>query len=191
MTNKRKTWDKEKMIQAVNLVRAVTAANKFGVPRRTLRDYLKTDLPPEKLVSTVLGRRPVFSADMEKLSSQYCVDMDNNFFGLRRSDVKSMAFQLAIKNNTFHPFQNEEAGRKWFKGFMRRNAHLSLRTPRATSHARVLGFSVENVNQFFNLYEIEFEKVKRQPHRIYNVDETGICVVQHKISKVLTLKGKK
>ena len=72
MANKRKTWDKEKMIQAVNLVRtgklsAVAAANKFGVPRRTLRDYLKTDLPPEKLVSIVLGRRPVFNADIEKL----------------------------------------------------------------------------------------------------------------------------
>jgi len=41
------------------------------------------------------------------------------------------------------------------------------------------------------LYEPEFERVKRQPHRIYNVDETGICIVQHKSEKIVTLKGKK
>lgn len=68
---------------------------------------------------------------------------------------------------------------------------LSIRTPHATSSTRAKGFSQENVNQFFDVYELEFEKIKRQPHRIYIVDEIGICIVQHKLEKVISVKGKK
>ena len=92
-----------------------------------------------------------------------------------------MAYQLALKNQIHNPFQNDARGRIWFRDFLKRHPNLSIRTPRATSKARAKGFTQEYVKKFFNVYEDEFEKVKGQPHRIYNVDETGICVVQHKI----------
>ncbi|XP_011859539.1 PREDICTED: jerky protein homolog-like [Vollenhovia emeryi] len=110
---------------------------------------------------------------------------------MRRRDLKTMAFLLALKNNVTHPLKNESAGRNWLKGFLKRHPNLSLRTPRATSYARATGFTKENVKSFFDMYEPEFERVKRQPHRIYNVDETGMCIVQHKSEKIITLKGKK
>jgi hypothetical protein len=40
-------------------------------------------------------------------------------YGLRRQDVKRMAFQLAIRNGLKSPFNQEKsaAGKKWFGSF--------------------------------------------------------------------------
>lgn len=104
-----------------------------------------------------------------------------------------MTFQLAIRNGLKHHFSTgkESAGKKWLRGFLRRHLHLSVRTPQAISAARVKGFNAENVAQFFDIFEKEMEKINFSPHRLFNVDETGITVVQHKQSKIIGLKGKK
>jgi hypothetical protein len=47
------------------------------------------------------------------------------------------------------------------------------------------------VRKFFEIYGPEFRKINSQPHRLFNVDETGITVVQHKHRKVISLKGNK
>ncbi|CAH2018085.1 unnamed protein product [Acanthoscelides obtectus] len=116
--------------------------------------------------------------------------MDNRFFGLRRSDVKRMAFELAIANNIQHPFSQEKgvAGKKWLRGFFKRNPQLSVRSPQGMSNARIRGFNQESVASFFDLYEKELSKINFAPQRLFNVDETGISVVQHKRSKVISAK---
>lgn len=84
------------------------------------------------------------------------------------------------------------AGKKWLRGFLRRHPTLSIRTPEAVSAARVKGFHPVVIANFFDLYEPELAKIKSAPHRIYNLDETGITLVQHKRSKIgLGWKGKK
>lgn len=140
-----------------------------------------------------LGRKPVLTKEIEDLLVKYCLDMDARFYGLRRKDITRMAFELALKNGLKHPFSAEKmcAGKKWLRGFLKNHPQLSLRKPQGTSFARVKGFSPENVKRFFELYEPELLRIKSQPHRLYNVDETGITIVQHKVSKVITLKGKK
>nr|CAH7765781.1 unnamed protein product [Callosobruchus chinensis] len=96
-------------------------------------------------------------------------------------------------NNLKHPFNliTASAGKKWLRGFMNRHPDLSFRTSEPMSAARVKGFNPEAVNHFFDLYEPEFDKVRSPSHRVYNVDETGITVVLHKRSKVISVKGKK
>jgi hypothetical protein len=56
---------------------------------------------------------------------------------------------------------------------------------------RVKGFTSENVARFFDIYESELRKVNHQTHMIFNVDETGITTVQHRHSKVISMRGKK
>lgn len=73
---------------------------------------------------------------------------------------------------------------------LRRNDVKRMGFQLAIKNKRPHPFKNSNA-KFFDLYKVEFEKVKRQPHRIFNVDETGICTVQHKMSKVVTFKGKK
>lgn len=73
---------------------------------------------------------------------------------------------------------------------MRRNPHLSIRQPEATSMARVQGFCEANVNGFFYLLEELVDKHGFDGTTIYNVDESGFSTVQKKLDKVVALKGK-
>jgi hypothetical protein len=89
--------------------------------------------------------------------------------------------------------KNEAAGKKWLKRFLKRHAEiLSVRLPQGTSAAaRVESFTKENVNKFFDLLEPELKKINFNPNRLYNCDETGVSVVQHKNMKVISMKGMK
>jgi hypothetical protein len=73
--------------------------------------------------------------------------------------------------------------------FMKRHPELSLRKPQAVSTARVKGFNCKNVSVLFSILETEMEKIKFSPNRLFNIDETGITVVHHKTSKLISLKG--
>jgi len=186
------------MIKAVNAVRSkqmgyLKVSKEFGVPRGTLERYVKKEAEPSELVKTRMGRHPILPENVEADLTNYCKEMDKRFYGLRLTDIKHMAFQLAISNNLKHPFNvnKESAGKKWLRAFLHRHPELSVRTPQATSAARIKGFNQEAVNSFFDIYETEMEKIKYSPYRVYNVDETGITVVQHKQSKIISIKGKK
>ncbi|GBP36153.1 Tigger transposable element-derived protein 1 [Eumeta japonica] len=87
---------------------------------------------------------------------------------------------------------NNIAGRAWLDYFLRRHKDkLSLRKPLGTSQTRVQGFNRSAVNEFFDILEIEYAKTQFPPDRIYNVDETGLTVVQSKIPYVIGRKGKR
>ena len=103
-----------------------------------------------------------------------------------------MAFQLATRNNLKHPFKQEksEAGKKWLRSSLKRHPVVSMRTPEDISAARVKGFTSENIGRFFDIYESELRKVNHPVRRTFSVDETGITTVQHRHSKVVSMRGK-
>lgn len=196
---KRKQWTEENMKRAIMAVRNKNmglgrASIYFEVPKSTLKDKVNSgDNDLNKLVSTKLGRKPVLDSELEQSLVKYCLDMEARFYGLTAKDVKKMAFHLAEKNSVRHPFNegNAKAGWKWLHSFMRRHPELSLRKPQLTSMKRIRGFSRENVKQFFDIYEPLLEMINHDPKRLYNCDETGITIVQHKTTKVIALKGKR
>ncbi|KAJ4432782.1 hypothetical protein ANN_21421 [Periplaneta americana] len=176
---KRKQYDKEAMLGAVRAVRNgemgyLKASKYFEAPKRTLERFVKDNRSPEELVDIPLGRKPVLPSELEEQLVQYCSDMEERFYGLRTQDIRRMAFQ-----------------KKWVRAFLKRHPVLSMRTPQGISAARVKAFTPENVAKFFDNYEPLLTKVNRNPHRVYNVDETGITTVQHKHRKVIGMKGKK
>jgi hypothetical protein len=57
--------------------------------------------------------------------------------------------------------------------------------------ARAKLLNIAAVNRFFDIIEAEFEKLNYNTNRIFNVDETGLSVVQSKIPKAVALKRKK
>ena len=75
------------------------------------------------------------------------------------------------------------------KGFLKRHPEISLRSLEATSLARASGFNKPQIAKFFELIHEIYEKNNLTAARIYNIDESGINVVQ-KLSKVLAKKGK-
>jgi len=60
-----------------------------------------------------LGRKTVLPSEHKNELVAYCLIMDQSYYGLRRQDIKRMAFQLAIRNVLKHPFnqENSEAGK--------------------------------------------------------------------------------
>lgn len=65
------------------------------------------------------------------------------------------------------------------------------RKPCGTSFSRALGFNKENVGVFFKLLEEAYKKYNYPADRVYNVDETGLTIVQSKIPYMVGRKGKR
>ncbi|XP_025195696.1 tigger transposable element-derived protein 6-like [Melanaphis sacchari] len=83
------------------------------------------------------------------------------------------------------------AGKDWVKGFRKRHPEITLRSPEATSSARAQAFNRPNVMKFFTILQNVQQKNSFLPHRVFNVDETGLTTVQSKCSKILALKGRR
>lgn len=136
--------------------------------------------------------RQVFSNDMEKTLEKYLVTCSNMYYGLTPKTTRQLAYQYAEKNNLPYPQtwkENKMAGRDWYAGFMERHSRLSLRTPEATSLARISSFNKTTVNDFQNKLESLLKKHQFAPEDIFNLDETGVTTVQ-KVQKVISSKGR-
>ncbi|XP_036334788.1 uncharacterized protein LOC118745442 [Rhagoletis pomonella] len=149
----RRQWNVENMRKAIAAVKndemgILLASKTFQVPHTTLQRMARSQKPSEELLSTKLGRKPVFSQEIER--------------------------------------------KDWFNGFCKRHREiLSLRRPTSTSFDRAKGFTRHNVSSFFNLLEDEYIKHNFSATRIWNVDETGLSVVQSRQPKVIAQKGKR
>ncbi|CAH2099225.1 unnamed protein product [Euphydryas editha] len=69
--------------------------------------------------------------------------------------------------------------------------NLLVEQPTGTSQARANGFTKERIDEFYdNLEKIQADKCFPAA-RIFNVDESGLSIVQSKIPKIIARKGKK
>uniref|UniRef100_H2YBW1 DDE-1 domain-containing protein n=1 Tax=Ciona savignyi TaxID=51511 RepID=H2YBW1_CIOSA len=158
-----------------------SSALQHNVNRTTLSRYVKD------AKSTGLNDPDVFQDFEEEELASYIIQCSKMFHGLTRIDCRRLAFQYAQSNKKKIPSswaEKEIAGKDWFLGF------LALRMPEATSLARSISFNKYNVNLFFDNFESVMQRYKFQPHRIWNLDETGITTVQ-KPKRILAQKGLK
>lgn len=117
-------------------------ARDFHIPYRTLARYCQkiTDgqLQGEDDATLTVGyatHRQVLSADQEKELSTYLEKAPAIYFD-RVKEVRKLAYQFAENTNITIPQswkENEMAGSDWFSGFLKRNKHLSIRSPEAIS----------------------------------------------------------
>lgn len=78
------------------------------------------------------GPPTVHTTEEEARLAQYCVAMADMRLGLTREGVMAMAYTTVNKTGLDHPFKEGHAGRGWYKGFMARQATLTLLTLWAT-----------------------------------------------------------
>ncbi|XP_076814279.1 uncharacterized protein LOC143460585 [Clavelina lepadiformis] len=189
-------WDEEAMRHAIGAVRDGTmgikkAAEQFHVPKTTLLRRLKKKNKIALGSRKMLGRSTDLPEEIENQLAKHIEDMEAKFYGLTSMDLQKLAFQIAEANNISTRFNKEKkiAGYDWVKGFLKRHPEISLRSPEATSLARASGFNKPQIAKFFELIHDIYEKNNLTAARIYNMDESGINVVQ-KLSKVLAKKGK-
>ncbi|XP_055641843.1 uncharacterized protein LOC129778764 [Toxorhynchites rutilus septentrionalis] len=189
----RQSWTAQQLEQAIKAVKSgspvKTAARTYAIPRSTLIRHLTSPT-----VSTRLGPLDsVFNSQQEEELVQHLLDLEKRFYGITMSNVRTLAFDLAEKNGLPHPFNKSTkmAGKAWLSNFLTRNPKLSFRKPEATSAARARGFNKPAVSAFYDLLEEALKDPKLTPDRVLNADETSVCTVPPKKSKVAALKGKK
>nr|CAH7729978.1 unnamed protein product [Callosobruchus chinensis] len=158
----------------------------LGVNECSLRKGLGT-------IPTSLGRfKPVFSQDQEIELAEHIKDLEIRFYGLGRKQVIALTYQYAELNNISHRFNSETkmAGRHWIRDFAIRQ-NLSVRIPEKCSLARVMGLNRPQVNKFFENLKACYKKYNFQPHRIFDMDETGLSTVSNRLPKIYSQRGKK
>lgn len=164
----------------------------YSVPKATIKRHADGKNSTANAIK-LMGMQPTFNAEMENIIKDHLLKFEQTFFGFTIKDVRKLAFDIAEKNGLPHRFNKEKksAGKKWYYAFMRRNPQLSLRSPEATSMARIEGFNKQNVMHFFDLLEKCVKDHNITGNTIFNVDETGFSTVQKHMQKVIALKGKK
>lgn len=198
--NKRKTtrasWSPDIMRHAVEVVRrgemgVKRAAKLYSVPVSTLRDKVRSN---SNEFIPKLGRNPTLGREFEADLVKYLVKTEARGFGLTRADIRRLTFQFSERNGIAHTFNKQygHAGVYWLKGFMKRHPNLSIRKAEGLSRARAMGMNRQQVSSYFDKLEETMTKegFLDKPTHIYNVDETGLQLV-NKASDVVALKGRK
>ncbi|KAJ8933407.1 hypothetical protein NQ314_014030 [Rhamnusium bicolor] len=114
----------------------------------------------------------VFTTEMEDKFQEYLLTCSDMFHGLTPKATRRLAYEYAKKKQCKTSRKMEEnglAGREWLNGFLRRHARLSIRTPEATSLARVTSFNKSNINLFFDKLADVMQRYQFTPSRIYNL----------------------
>ena len=168
-------------------------ASEYGIPKATLKRHIDGSNKYAKGCLKTLGRQQVLPEYVEEELVKHILTLENMFFGVTRKELMRLAFQVAERNGIPHVFNAElkSAGKTWYKKFMKRHEDkLRLRQPEATSIVRASGFNRQAVADYFDLLEGVIDKNKLTPLQIYNMDESGISVVQKRCQKIIGLKGK-
>ena len=167
------------------------AAIQFDIPNSTLERHVNQKVQNPGIQSWG-GRSPVLNEDLENELEEYALKMQAMFHGLTPVDLRKLAFDLAEINKVPHTFNTEKeiAGQDWLQQFLKRHPKLSVREPEPTSLCRATGFNKIQIGHFFKLYENILTSEKLTADRIFNVDETGLSVVQRP-GKIVAKKGQK
>ncbi|CAG2227891.1 unnamed protein product [Mytilus edulis] len=161
------------------------ASKLYNIPRTTLLRRLKTmDLASPATKPTVLAIK-----DEEALVG-HILRMEERGFGLTITDVRKLAYEIAVRSGRKHCFNNDKksAGYDWWQGFRDRHPCLSVRIPEGLSsmlNPNVISAYFKKLGSFMNKL-----KIKDKPQQIFNADETGVSTV-HDPSKVVGKRGKK
>lgn len=191
--NIRAQWTTEDLQNAIaattNGSSVAEAARRFNIPRRTLRDWIRRGNANEPVRK--LGRNPVFTTEIENQLKFRIVRLQQVGFGVTKQFICEKGAEISEALKVKNPFSKGEAGRYWFKGFLKRNPDIVLRKGENLSYGRLMRFNKQIVEHFFSLLRSVYEKSELQPQQIYNVDESGLQLCFSSTNKVLALKGSK
>jgi hypothetical protein len=173
-----------KAVQNDGKIQAV--GKSFNIPSSTLQEGISKG----KTGDPKLGRNSVFTARQQQNLKKHVMLLAKMFHGLSPVQLRRIAFDFAEKNRIKHNFnrQNGTAGKDWLYNFLRRNPTVSVTKPEDISVNSILGFSQQEVAQFYKNVEKSMTKYKFPPTHIYNMDETGLLTFQEP-GVILSPKG--
>ncbi|XP_049315676.1 uncharacterized protein LOC125779127 [Bactrocera dorsalis] len=141
-----------------------------------------------------MGTKTIFNIEQEKALISYILQAGDINYGISLMELRKLAYEFARKVGASYPDpwnDNQQASKDWQLAFMKRHKNLSLRTPEQVSQSRAKRFSKENVDAFFANLSSVLGKTPFEPHRIWNMDETGCPTVPTRSVKTIARKGQK
>nr|XP_029719805.1 uncharacterized protein LOC115262004 [Aedes albopictus] len=146
----------------------------FGIPMSTIR-YRMSELWKEKYKP---GPESVLTKSEEQKIVRWLGDMQDRGFPVSRRTLRFKVSEfLSSDPSRITPFRNNQPGRKWLIGFMRRNPGFSFRTLEAVSSAggRVTEKDIRGWFQMIEMWltENHMREILNDPGRVFNGDETS------------------
>lgn len=191
---KRALWTQDQLTSAMLAVQTGSsqrdAAERFGIPRRTLRNHIKSGK-----TSKNLGRPSILTDVQEREFSNRIVRLCEVGLPLTPSLVRRQAYKFCENNNIRHPFNvvKELAGKDWLARFLKRNPNLSKRKAQHMNPARAQKLNKFIVNDYFGKIREVFEEldIHANPQNLFNMDEKGCRLTIHHQQQVIAQKGSK
>lgn len=190
----RAKWSEQQLRRALESINSgmyvQTAAKRYNIPRRTLRNHVETGSFTKKL-----GRSSVLTEEQENELCQRIIRLANIGVPLTNKIIRKSVYTFANTRNIRHSFNREKemAGRKWIKLFFARHPEITERKAQLLNPARAQKMNKTVVNDYFTkLKQIMIEKCFiNKPHLIFNMDEKGCRLTLHHQQRVLARKGER
>lgn len=190
---KRGLWSEESLVAAMAAVNSGKctqrqAAAQYQIPRRTLRNHLKSGKSKKKM-----GRDPILSESQEKDLVERIIKFSKIGMPLTPLVIRSQAYKFCEKQGIETNFnkQTGRAGRDWLQMFLKRNSNVSKRKAQFMNPARAQKLNKPIVQQHFQEVKKLYDEINipNHPERVYNMDEKGCRLTIHHQQKVLAEKG--
>ncbi|KAJ2951388.1 hypothetical protein O0L34_g13531 [Tuta absoluta] len=167
-----------------------TAAARYNIPRRTLRNHLQSGSTERKL-----GRSAILPPEQEAGLVRRIVRLADIGVPLTPKMLRIQAYSFCkIKNipNSFNNVKNT-AGKKWLRLFLKRHPELARRKAQMMNPGRAQKLNKYIVGDHFSKYKSVLDKlgIEHKPENIYNIDEKNCRISLHHQKEVLRAKGKK
>ena len=146
------------------------AAKQWGIPESTLRDRSN-----EKYDLAGKGTIPYLTEAEKDRLADCLVERSKRGFGLSVSEFLDSVQKFIEKDKREAPFQRNRPGRKWYRGFIKRNPKVRLRNARPLDKKRAK-ISAADLDIWFNEYAqfLTEHGLVNRPAQIWNCDETGM-----------------
>lgn len=142
------------------------------------------------MISQTLGRPPAIPIAFESELASCLRTLEKWGWGLSREEVLEITAEFIKKNELITPFVDGKPGADWFLSFRKRH-NLSIKKPQPVEYLRKRMTDPFVVYDYFKKLEeiIKELKLGSFPDRIWNLDETSICLDPTK-TKVVGAVGK-
>lgn len=166
---------------------AKKASEVYGIPRRTLREYLDG----QKRGKLKVGRKTVLTAEQENDLCERIFRLADVGYPITHKMLRMNVFKFCEENSIPNNFKGGMAGRIWFERFLKRNPRVVQRKAQRMNPARAQKLNKFIVNDHFKklkglLLDNNFQD---SPAKIFNMDEKGCRLQLHKDPRVLAKKG--
>lgn len=166
------------------------ASIKYSVPRRTLRNHLKSGSTQK-----ITGRLPVLTKLQESDLCKRIMRLAQIGMPLTPKIVRKQAYEFCKANSIPNPFNDSKsiAGKKWLRNYIKRNPAISLRRAQILNPARAQKLNKPIVQKHFEAIKVIYDElnISAHPERLYNMDEKGCRLTLHHQQKVFAAKGAK